>query len=102
MKLILAVVRSDDFLPITQALNEAGFAATYLGSTGAYLALRNVTILCGVEDQDVDDALHIIRKHAKAHNFDDSGDPMDLANISGTVVFVTDVVRYEKLGKSSQ
>ncbi len=99
MKLITAVVRSDDMLPITRALIGAGFSATCLGSTGAYLAIENVTVICGVEDDEIDEALKIIRQNAKAHNYNPPFDPKELADISGAVVFVTDVIHFERLGK---
>lgn len=64
MKLIIGVLNSDDAPIVTQSLNQAGYSVTKLATSGGFLRAGNVTIMVGVEDEKVQDALEIIRKHA--------------------------------------
>jgi len=66
MKLLLVVVQNQDSAKLSQALIEQGIRATRLSSTGGFLRMGNTTFLIGVEDEQVDDVLHIIRKHCHA------------------------------------
>lgn len=62
MKLIVAVVQSDDVESAVSALNDAGLGSTRVASTGGFLRQGNVTLLIGVDDSQVTDALRIIRQ----------------------------------------
>jgi uncharacterized protein YaaQ len=61
MKLVLAVVTNQAADRITDALLAAGFRATRLASTGGFRREGNTTILMGVEDDDVEGVLMILR-----------------------------------------
>lgn len=65
VKLILAVVQDDDALPLMDALIEGNFGATKLASTGGFLLRGNTTLMIGVDDEQVDPLLDIIRKVCK-------------------------------------
>jgi uncharacterized protein YaaQ len=58
MKLVVAVVYGQD---AEQAVNDAGLGSTRVASTGGFLRQGNVTLLIGVGDPPVADALRIIR-----------------------------------------
>lgn len=60
MKLIVAVVNKDDSSELTVRLNKAGFMSTKLSTTGGFLKAGNVTLLIGVEDDNVDPCLKIM------------------------------------------
>ncbi len=61
MKLVLAVVSNQAAEGITDGLLAAGFRATRLASTGGFRREGNTTIMMGVEDDDVEPVLAILR-----------------------------------------
>ena len=61
MKLVLAVVSNQAAERITDALLAAGFRATRLASTGGFRREGNTTIMMGIEDEDVEPVLAILR-----------------------------------------
>ena len=62
MKLIIAIVRDSDSEPVTQALTSAGFRVTRIASTGGLLRRGVTTFLVGVEDNQVDAAIQLMRE----------------------------------------
>ncbi len=63
MKLILTVLHDNDTETISHALVTAGFRATRVASTGGFLRRGSTTVLIGVEDSKVDQAIEIIRQN---------------------------------------
>lgn len=64
MKLILAIVSNNAADNITDALLAAGFRATRLASTGGFRREGNTTLMTGVEDEDVEPVMAIVRSGA--------------------------------------
>lgn len=62
MKLIMAIVNSDDSRNVLSRLSKRGFAVTVTSTTGGFLRVGNTTIFCGVEDEQVQNVLEIIRE----------------------------------------
>jgi len=63
MKLILAIVRDADSDLVTQALTTADFRVTRVASTGGLLRRGMTTLLIGVEAEQVDAAIQVLRKN---------------------------------------
>jgi len=63
-KLLLAVIQSDDYPDTVDDLNRAGFFATILSSTGGFLKKRSMTLMIGVEEAKVQEALKILKQCA--------------------------------------
>jgi uncharacterized protein YaaQ len=63
MRLIMAVVQSQDAGQLVEALTEQGFRVTRLSSQGGFLREGNVTLLLSVEDTQVDGVIGIVREH---------------------------------------
>ncbi|ARI75477.1 cyclic-di-AMP receptor [Halobacillus mangrovi] len=63
MKMIIAVVQDKDSNRLTDALAENKFKTTKLSTTGGFLREGNTTFMIGCDDEDVDDALDIIKKN---------------------------------------
>jgi len=61
MKLILAVVRDSDSDLVTQAFTSNNFRVTRIASTGGLLRRGVTTLMVGVEDDQVDSAIQLIR-----------------------------------------
>ncbi len=64
MKLMLAIVRDEYAADVTVALNQKGFSVTRISSTGGFWRRGNVTLLTGVEEDEVDSVLEVINSHA--------------------------------------
>ena len=107
MKMLLAIINSDDAHSVMNHMMEAGFQITKLATTGGFLRAGNVTILTGLEDDRVEEAMDIIRKYSTtrkqiipttAHL--DAGFhpamPVEVT-VGGATVFVLDVEQFEKL-----
>ena len=63
MKMIIAVVQDKDSNRLTDALSENDFKTTKLSTTGGFLREGNTTFMIGCDDDEVDDALDIIKKN---------------------------------------
>jgi uncharacterized protein YaaQ len=61
MKLILAIVRDSDDRPVIDKLITNGFRVTRVASTGGFLRRGNATLLIGVEPDQVQPVLDLIR-----------------------------------------
>jgi len=62
MKLIIAILRDTDNDPVSRSLTSAGFRVTCIASTGGFWRRGQSTLLIGVEDNQLEDALVILRK----------------------------------------
>lgn len=62
MKMIVCIVQDADKDEVSEALNNAGYAVTLIPSTGAYFRRGNATLITGVEDEQVEDAIQVIRE----------------------------------------
>lgn len=65
MKMIIAIVSSDDANNVQKGLIKEHFQATKLATTGGFLMKGNTTFLIGADDEKVDEIIKIIGKHSK-------------------------------------
>ena len=61
MKLIIAIVRDTDSDHVSHALTSHDFRVTGIASTGGFLRRGKSTLLIGLEDERVEQALQLIR-----------------------------------------
>jgi uncharacterized protein YaaQ len=61
MKLIIAIAHERDKHRLSDALSENGLPFTKLGSTGGFLRQGNVTVLIGVEDDDINRVMDVLK-----------------------------------------
>lgn len=61
MKLIIAIVHDTDSDQVSHALTSHNFRVTGVASTGGFLRRGKTTMLIGLEDDQVEQALQIIR-----------------------------------------
>jgi uncharacterized protein YaaQ len=66
MKLIIAILRDEDSEPVSSSLIEAGFRATRIASTGGFLRRGSTTLIIGVEDEKVEEAMQVVREHVSS------------------------------------
>ena len=107
MKLIIAIVNSEDASAVLSELTGQGFSVTKLATSGGFLRAGNVTMMIGVEEEQVQQALSVIkefssqRKQQVPVNSTYIGDslisvPVEVT-VGGATVFVLDVEQFYKL-----
>ena len=62
MKMIIAILKDNDCDRVIQALTERNFRVTRIASTGGLLRRGTGTLFAGVEDDQVDAAIQVIRQ----------------------------------------
>ncbi len=62
MKLIIAIVQDEDSESTVRALTERGMRVTRLATTGGFLHRGNATLLVGVEDNQVESVMAVLRQ----------------------------------------
>ena len=109
MKLVVAIVHSEDASALVAALLDKEFRATRLQSSGGFLKQSNATIILGVEENDVDEVMDIVRANCTSRTqvvnpmppIMETGEffmpyPLEV-EVGGATVFVLPVERYERL-----
>ena len=107
MKLIFAIVSSDDSAKVSSALTKAGFSTTKLATTGGFLLSGNTTFIIGTDNDKVDEVIDIIAHHSKKRSQMVPASasygvgmytsfPLEVT-VGGATIFVTDVERFEKV-----
>ncbi len=109
MKLLITVVQDEDAQKLISSLMSEGFGVTKLATTGGFLKAGNTTLLIGVDEEKLDDAIHIIEKVCKSRRqMATSPSPVAGAagmyvpypvevTVGGATVFVLDVEKFLKL-----
>jgi uncharacterized protein YaaQ len=63
MKMVIAIIRDMDREPISQALISSEFRVTRIASTGGFFRRGSTTLMVGVEDEKLKQALEIIKSN---------------------------------------
>lgn len=66
MKLIVAVVQDKDVAKLIDNLVRAGYSATKLASTGGFLREGNSTVLIGVDDDETEKVMDVIKRTCRS------------------------------------
>lgn len=88
MKLLIVILNDPDAENVLRGLVEKGHRATRISSTGGFLRRGNTTLLIGLEEDQVDPALEIIRKHSQ--------EP-EQPGLRRATVFVLNVARFAQV-----
>ena len=107
MKMVLAVIDKDDFPDVMQNLVKEGFSITTLSTTGGFLRAGNVTILVGVDDDQIQKVISVIKEYSRSRTRQMpvmpgsemgylSTIPVEVA-VGGATVFVLNVEHFEKI-----
>lgn len=106
-KLLVIITSNDDADVLIRKLVDRGYPATKVSSTGGFLRRGNSTIFSGVDADDVDNVMAIIRAECRARTevvpipalpLPDTMVPPEPRRIrvGGAIVFVLPVERFEK------
>ncbi len=109
MKLIVAIVHNEDARALVDAVLARQFRATWLHSSGGFLKQSNATVLVGVEDDQVETVVSIVRDNCHSRTqvispippIMEPGEfylpyPLEV-EVGGAVVFVLPVDRFERV-----
>ena len=109
MKLIIAIVQDEDSSRLIGQLMNDGFGVTKLATTGGFLRAGNTTLLVGVEDDRLKDAMALIEKVCKSRK-QIAPSPASMVGMPGTytpypievvvggaTIFVLDIERFERV-----
>lgn len=108
MKLLITIIQERDRKAVTDALSSSGVFYTKIASTGGFLRDGNVTLLLGIEDDRLDEALGIIREHSHSREQYVSLPPPEVmpsagmleapvkVTVGGAVAFVLDVESFDR------
>lgn len=88
MKLIIAILRDEDSESISHALVTSDFRVTQIASTGGFLRRGSTTLMIGVEDVKLDQAIQIIK--------DNTTSPPDSSQRKATL-FVLNIVNFVQI-----
>ena len=107
MKLLIAVVQDKDSIRLIESLVDNGYRSTKLASTGGFLKAGNTTLLIGVEDEEVQKVMDIIKEICQAReqlvtpmapvgsNAVESYVPYPIeVLVGGATIFVVDVEKF--------
>jgi uncharacterized protein YaaQ len=108
LKLVIIIASDSDADRLMKALIEQGYPATKISSTGGFLHQGSATILSGVEANEVDQVLAMVRAECHARTeyvpvqalpfFGEGTRPAEPVEVrvGGAIVFVVNVERFEK------
>ena len=63
-KMLIAVIQGDDYESVVSDLTHNGFYVTQLNSVGGFLKRRSMTIMVGLAEERLEEALTILKKRA--------------------------------------
>lgn len=107
MKLVFAIINSDDVSSVSRTLTRSGFSSTRLATTGGFLLSKNVTLMVGVDEEKVPAVIDIIKEHSHSRKQIIStatgvgrdfptGMPVEV-NVGGATIFVVDVEQFQRV-----
>lgn len=114
MYLMFLIIQNEDADILTRRLNNAGVRVTRLNTVGGFLSRGNVTCLVGVQEDEVDRVLEVVRKtcHTRKRYINpvpSAAEPAHLAMstpaypleviVGGATVFMIPVSQFERLGR---
>ena len=107
MKLVYAIVHSDDAYAVNKGLSSAGIRATKLATTGGFLSKGNTTFMICCSDENVDTVIDVCKQYSKRRKQSvpasavleqgfSGAAPVEVT-IGGATIFVTDIERFEQV-----
>lgn len=109
LKLLIAIIHQRDYQKISDEILTAGYKFTKVSTSGGLLRDGNATLFIGVEEDEVDAVMSIVRDSCKTREQYVNMPPPEVmpqgtfipnpvkVSVGGAVVFVIDVERFERL-----
>jgi uncharacterized protein YaaQ len=88
MKLIFCILRDIDSEDVSNGLIQEGYRVTCISSTGGFLRRGQNTLIIGVDDDKVDDAIRVVKKSL----------PVEIdPNMKRATIFVVNVEKFTQI-----
>ena len=110
MKLVMAIIHDEDAYTMIDTLAEKGFMVTKLATTGGFLRAGNTTLICGTQDEKLEELVNLIeakcrsRKQVSTINTPPVYDNASLVppfpieiTVGGATIFVLNVEDFRKV-----
>ena len=109
MKLVIAIIHEKDQRSVQDNLLEGGYQFTNVASTGGFLREGNVTLMIGVDEDQLDQIIDIIRESCQTREqyvnvMPPTMEPVGTVIpspvkvvVGGATLFVINVERFEKI-----
>ena len=107
MKLVYAIVNSDDAYAVNKGHSVEGISAKKLASTGGLQSKGNTTFMICCENEKVDEVVEVCKQFSKKRKQavpastvlerDFAGASPVEVTIGGATIFVTDIERFEQV-----
>jgi uncharacterized protein YaaQ len=94
VKLIIAIIQDDYISNVLKTLLENKVRTTKLSSTGGFLKSGNTTLFIGVEDNEIDKVVDLIKAQTKSQSITKGKDEI---TVGGANLFVMDIDKYVKI-----
>ncbi len=88
MKLMIIIIRDSDSETVVQGLVQNDYRVTRMASTGGFLRRGNSTLLVGVEDEQVQPVVDLLKRTCH---------PVDDENRYRATIFVVNMPYYTKI-----
>ena len=88
MKMVIAILRDDDSENVSYALVQSKFRVTRIASTGGFFRRGSTTLMVGVADDQVDEAIQVVRQNCA---------PPVEPGLKRATLFVLDVAHFEQI-----
>ncbi len=109
MKMVVAIINKDDERKVVTDIYKNGFFATKLNASGNFLRGKNMILLIGTDDDNVDTVVDIVREKSgkrekvvvNASEMFGMGSGIDASNmeveVGGAVIFVLNVESFMRV-----
>ncbi len=108
MKLVIAVVQDLDADDVIEVITAENYRVTRVASTGGFFRQGNTTLLCGVQDEQVQHLIDLLRKTCKRRTRmmpiapHSAEHPMTVGayvevTVGGATLFILDVEHFEQI-----
>ena len=94
MKLIIAIVNDEFSNKVIRVLMKSKVRITKLSSTGGFLKAGNTTLLIGVEDENIEKVVGMIKNECKSTKVKEGDQEL---TVSGANLFIMDIDQYLKI-----
>lgn len=95
MKLIIAIIQDEYINKVSKALLEEKIKTTKLASTGGFLKSGSTTLFIGVEDDQVDRVVDLIREISMSREVQRDGE--EYVTVGGANLFIMNMADYIRI-----
>ncbi len=101
MKLVIAIIHSEDNQAVTTALLEGGFSATRMSAWGGFLEKECQVLFICADEEKVDRVKEIFRKNVSCRSQPVPGEMSYLlpgpVTVGGATIFVVNVEQFQRM-----